>query len=97
MRGDMLSLFEKYDWDRLLPNLQPQDIIELQVYRFNNDSRGMKFVSITVNGKCLLSLEETKEIYKARYQTMMPTIIALLMIGIIMCVIGLGSTIMRKI
>ena len=93
----MPSLFEKYDWDRLLPNLQPHDIIELQVYRFNNDSRGMKFVSVTVNGKCLLSLEETKEICKARYQIMMPTIIDQLIMGIIMCLVGLGSTIMRKI
>lgn len=94
---DMPSLFERYDWDTLLSNLQQQDNIELQVYKFNNDSQGIKFVSVTAKGKRLLTLEETKEICKTRYQTMMPTIINQLVIGSIICLIALGSTILRKV
>lgn len=93
----MPSLFERYDWDKLLFNLHQQDHIELQVYKFNNDSRGIKFVSVTDNGRQLLTLEETKEICKTRYQTMMPTIIKQLVVGIIICFVAVGSTILRKI
>ena len=52
-----------------------------------------------VRGKLdvFITLEETKEICKTRYQTMMPTIIKQLVVEIIICFVALGSTILRKI
>lgn len=92
----MPSLEYEYDWDELFSNLKQGDYIQLYTYNYKNDSREPKFVSITVDGQEILSLEDTKNICATRLKENKGKLIYMFIFGILSCFIALGSTIMRR-
>ena len=92
----MPSLEYEYDWDELFSNLKKGDYIQLYTYKYKNDSREPKFVSITVEDQEILSLKDTKNICATRLKENKGKLIYMFIFGILSCFIAFGSTMLRK-
>lgn len=88
--------YHGYDWKEKLSGLHAGDKVELLVYETGSGKRDTKFISVSCNGKELLSLEEVRERCQIYFLKLLRQSKVEMVIGVTVLLMALGLTIFRR-
>lgn len=94
---DMSYNFYAFNWEERFSKVEEGDAIQLLTYRVRNGQKADKFISVSSNGKTILSLDEVKEVCETYYLKTIKTAKKDLLFGIVLSMAALIITIFRRI